>query len=220
MYQAGSGLTRAALRGGGFRPTFSSGDLVDGVVCALGDGDRSLVYAYHGDLDITGHVRGPKSEAWALELAQIDLTVRLIAERLPAGAALIVTADHGMVQVDSPVDFDRLPELQAGVRALGGEPRARHVYAEAGAADDVAAAWRERLGADFTVATRAEAISWGWFGPRVTARVTPRIGDVVVVANTDGAVIRSGAEPLQSQLVGHHGSLTPAEMLVPLCTVR
>ena len=220
MYQAGSGLTRAALRGGGFRPSFSSGDLVDGVVSALGDGDRSLVYAYHGDLDMTGHVRGPNSEAWALELAQIDLTVRLIAERLPAGAAVIVTADHGMVQVDSPVDFDRQPELQAGVRALGGEPRARHVYAEPGAADDVAAAWRELLGADFTVASRGEAVGWGWFGPRVTPRVAPRIGDVVVVANTDGAVIRSAGEPLQSRLVGHHGSLTPAEMLVPLYTIR
>ena len=220
MYQAGSGLTRAALRGGGFRPSFSSGDLVDGVVSALGAGDRSLVYAYHGDLDMTGHVRGPNSEAWALELAQIDLTVRLIAERLPAGAAVIVTADHGMVQVDSPVDFDRQPELQAGVRALGGEPRARHVYAEPGAADDVAAAWRELLGADFTVASRGEAVGWGWFGPRVTPRVAPRIGDVVVVANTDGAVIRSAGEPLQSRLVGHHGSLTPAEMLVPLYTLR
>ena len=220
MYQAGSGLTRAALRGGDFRPSFSSGDLVDGVVSALGDGDRSLVYAYHGDLDVTGHVRGPNSEAWALELAQIDLMVRLIAERLPAGAAVIVTADHGMVQVDSPIDFDRQPELQAGVRALGGEPRARHVYAEPGAADDVAAAWRELLGADFTVATRAEAVGWGWFGPRVTSRVAPRIGDVVVVANTDSAVIRSGGEPLQSRLVGHHGSLTPAEMLVPLYTIR
>ncbi len=220
MYQAGSGLTRAALRGGDFRPSFSSGDLVDGVVSALGDGDRSLVYAYHGDLDVTGHVRGPNSEAWALELAQIDLMVRLIAERLPAGAAVIVTADHGMVQVDSPIDFDRQPELQAGVRALGGEPRARHVYAEPGATDDVAAAWRELLGADFTVATRAEAVGWGWFGPRVTSRVAPRIGDVVVVANTDSAVIRSGGEPLQSRLVGHHGSLTPAEMLVPLYTIR
>jgi hypothetical protein len=219
-FQAGSGLTRATLRGGEFRPSFSSGDLVDGIVSALGDGDRSLVYAYHGDLDTTGHVRGPNSDAWALELAHIDVMVRLIAERLPADAAVIVTADHGMVQVDSPVDFDKQPELQAGVRALGGEPRARHVYAQPGAADDVVTSWRELLGADFTVASRAEAVGWGWFGPRVTSRVAPRIGDAVVVANTDSAVIRSVGEPLQSRLVGHHGSLTPAEMLVPLYTIR
>jgi hypothetical protein len=220
MYQAGSGLTRAALRGGDFRPTFSSGDLVDGVVTALGAADRSLVYAYHGDLDLTGHVRGPASESWALELQQIDLTIRLIAERLPAGSALIVTADHGMVHVEDAVDFDSRPELQAGVRGLGGEPRARHVYTEAGAAPDVAAAWRDALGADFTVLSRADVIGAGWFGPIVRARVQPRIGDVVVVANGDRAVIRSAAEPLQSRLVGHHGSLTPAEMLVPLYTIR
>ena len=70
------------------------------------------------------------------------------------------------------------------------------------------------------MASRGEAVGWGWFGPRVTSRVAPRIGDVVVVANTDGAVIRSAGEPLQSRLVGHHGSLTPAEMLVPLYTIR
>lgn len=220
MYQAGSGLTRAALRGGEFRPTFSSGDLVDGVIGALSSGDRCLVYAYHGDLDMTGHVRGPASESWALELAQIDLTIRLIAERLPPDAALIVTADHGMVQVDDPVDFDTRPELQAGVRRLGGEPRARHVYTEPGAESDVASVWRELLGPDFTVLTRAEVIGHGWMGPTVHPRVAPRIGDVMVVSNADRAVTRSAAEPLQSQLIGHHGSLTAAEMLVPLYTIR
>lgn len=219
MYQAGSGLTRAALRGGEFRPTFSAGDLVDGVLTALGGGDRTLVYAYHGDLDMTGHVRGPGSEAWALELAHIDLTVRAIAERLPADAALVVTADHGMVQVESPVDFDREPLLQNGVRGLGGEPRARHVYTEQGAGPDVAAAWRDRLGADFTVLTRLEVTGEGWFGPTVEPEVAPRIGDVVVVPTGNRAITRSGAEPLQSSLVGHHGSLTPAEMIVPLYVI-
>ena len=220
MYQAGSGLTRAALRGGDFRPNFSVGDLVDGIVTALTAGDRTLVYAYHGDLDMTGHVRGPDSESWSLELGQIDLAVRTLAERLPRDAALIVTADHGMVAVREPVDFDRTPQLRAGVRSLGGEPRARHVYAERGSADDVVAAWRETLGDDFTVSGRADAIAAGWFGPVVAPAVFDRIGDAVVTANGARAVIRSGGEPLQSRLLGHHGSLTAAEMLVPLHVIR
>ena len=220
MYQAGSGLTRAALRGGDFRPSFSVGDLVDGIVTALTAGDRTLVYAYHGDLDMTGHVRGPDSESWSLELGQIDLAVRTLAERLPRDAALIVTADHGMVAVREPVDFDRTPQLRAGVRSLGGEPRARHVYAERGSADDVVAAWRETLGDDFTVTARADAIAAGWFGPVVAPAVFDRIGDAVVTANGARAVIRSGGEPLQSRLLGHHGSLTAAEMLVPLHVIR
>ena len=43
------------------------------------------------------------------------------------------------------IDLDADPELLRGVRLLGGEARARHVYAEPGAAVDVLAAWRERL---------------------------------------------------------------------------
>jgi Type I phosphodiesterase / nucleotide pyrophosphatase len=219
MYQDGSGLTRAALRGADFRANFSAGDLVDTVTTALSAGDRTLVYAYHGDLDMTGHVRGSGSSAWALELAQVDLMARMIAERLPQDAALLITADHGMVDVAGPVDFDREPTLQNGVRAVGGEPRARHVYTVPGAAADVLAAWRAHLGDDFLVRSRADAIADGWFGPVVSPRVAERIGDVIAAPTSSRAIIRSGIEPLQSRLIGHHGSLTPDEMLIPLYTV-
>ncbi|WP_084654326.1 alkaline phosphatase family protein [Nocardia altamirensis] len=219
-YQNGSGLTRAVLRGSEFRANVSVGDLIDGIGIALRAGSRSLVYAYHADLDTTGHVRGPNSDAWLLELAHVDRIAAEIAERLPQGAALLVTADHGMVELDERVDFDQRPELRAGVDQLGGEPRARHVYTEPGAAKDVAAAWQDILGDDFAVLLRDEVISRGWFGPIVAPHVADRIGDVVVAARGTRGVIRSGAEPLQSIMVGHHGSLTPAELDIPLRLFR
>ncbi|GAA5092971.1 alkaline phosphatase family protein [Nocardia iowensis] len=219
-YQNGSGLTRAALRGCEFRPNFSVGDLVDGIGIAARAGERALVYAYHGDLDTTGHVRGPSSDAWLLELAHVDRIAAEIAERLPPGAVLVVTADHGMVELTERIDVDHHPELRASVRQVGGEPRARHIYTEPGAATDVAAAWRATLGADFAVLPRAEVIERGWFGPTVAARVAERIGDIVVAATGTRGVIRSGAEPLQSIMLGHHGSLTPAELDIPLRVFR
>ncbi|MFQ6395447.1 alkaline phosphatase family protein [Nocardia sp. KC 131] len=215
-YQAGSGLTRAVLRGCEFRPNVSTGDLVAGVAEALRADDRSLVYAYHGDLDTTGHLRGPASDAWLLELAHVDRLAATIAEHLPPDGALIVTADHGMVELDARIDFDTTPTLQNAVARLGGEPRARHVYTTEGAATDVASTWREVLGPDFHVLPRAEVITRGWFGPTVCPHIADRIGDLVVVAAGSRGVIRTGAEPLQSMLIGHHGSLTPAEMNVPL----
>lgn len=219
-YQGGSGLTRAALRGGEFKPTFSMGDLVDAAVTSLREGERSLVYAYHGELDLTGHARGPESTAWALELAQVDLLARQIASRLPSDGALIVTADHGMVQVRSPLDVDQEPELNEGVRQIGGEPRARHVYTERDEAEPVLERWRARLGSEFAVLSRAEVIERGWFGPTVNTHAQERIGDVIAVATGDSALIRRSAEPLQSILVGHHGSLTSAELHVPLLVFR
>lgn len=215
-YQATSGLTRAVLRGCAFRPSLSFGDLVDGVVTALRASDRALVYAYHGDLDTTGHVRGPSSDAWSYELAHVDRLVETIAAHLPPDAALLVTADHGMVELESTVDFDTVAEMRDGVVQLGGEPRARHVYTADGAAADVADAWMGCLGADFEVGTREDVIGRGWFGPVVTSEIADRIGDLVVAARGLRAVVRSGAEPLQSALIGHHGSLTPAELNVPL----
>ena len=71
------------------------------------------------------------------------------AAALPGETPLYVTADHGMVDVgpDDRIDVDLLPALREGVAVLGGEPRARHVYAKPGAAADVAAAWAEVMAA-------------------------------------------------------------------------
>lgn len=217
--QEKSGLSRAGLRGGTFAATHSPGDLAASAVEAL-QGERTLVYAYYGALDLTGHVRGPSSQAWAWELAHVDQLVAQIAGSLPADAALLVTADHGMVDVESTVDIDATPELQDGVRLIGGEPRMRHVYTQDGAAEDVLAAWRARLGADFAVLSRAAAVEAGLFGPRVRAAVVPWIGDVLALARAGSVLVRRGAEPMQSRLLGHHGSLTPAELLVPLKVIR
>lgn len=213
----GSGLTRTALRGADFRPNTSVGDLVAGIADALCAAPRALVYAYHADLDTTGHVRGPSTRSWSLELSHVDRIAADIAAQLPPDAALIVTSDHGMVELDRRIDYDTDDALRAGVHALGGEARARHVYTVDGATADVRAAWTQLLGPDFAVLTRAEAIEHGWFGPRVRAHIAERIGDLVVVALGTGGITRSTVEPVQSALIGQHGSLTPAEMNVPLC---
>lgn len=221
--QRGSGLTRAVLRGGRFHGVFTVGDLTSQVLTTLGGpngGDRVLCYAYHGELDLLGHVYGPGSEAWLHQLSHVDRLAESIAAGLPTDGALVVTADHGMVAVgeDDRVDLDEEPTLRAGVRQLGGEARVRHVYAKAGATDDVRDAWRAVLGERALVVGRAEAVAAGWFGPRVADYVLPRIGDLVVVTRGNLALVRSTVEPLLSGLIGQHGSLTPAEQLIPLLT--
>ena len=112
------------------------------------------------------------------------------------------------------------PALLEGVRLLGGEARARHVYAWPGAERDVFASWRETLGDRYWVRTRDEAVDAGWFGPKVLDRVRPRIGDVVAAAHDPIGVFQREVDPLQVSLVGHHGSLTQVEQLVPFLLIR
>ena len=214
----GSGLTRAVLRGGAYRGSITPGDAVALAAQASRSGARSLVFCYTPELDLTGHVRGVDSEAWREQLAVVDAFAEQLAARLPAGTVLHVTADHGMVDVtdDARVDADASPVLREGVRALAGEPRARHVHAEPGAAADVLARWRAELGDRMQVLTRAEAVAAGLLGPVVSPAALARTGDVVAIATGDVAVVRRRAEPRFSALRGQHGALTDDELLVPL----
>ena len=215
---AGSGLTRAVLRGGSYRGSVSPGDAVATAVAGSSAGRRSLVYCYTADLDLTGHVRGVDSEAWRSQLRLVDGFAEELAGQLPAGTVLHVTADHGMVDVpdSARVDFDSTPELQEGVHALAGEPRARHVHAEPGAAAEVLGRWQAELGDRMWVGSRAEAVAAGLFGPVVAPAALARIGDVVAVATGHVAVVRRAVEPFFSSLLGQHGALTGDELAVPL----
>jgi hypothetical protein len=211
-----SGLTRAVLRGGRYVGVHAIGDLAACVRTAVADG--GFCYGYHADLDLLGHLYGPGSEAWRMQLRQVDRLVESVVDGLPPGGLLAVVADHGMVAVapSEAVDVDDHPLLLEGVQAIGGEARARHVYVEDGAAEDVLAAWRATLADRAWVVPREEAIAAGWFGARVTDDVRPRIGDVVAAARGSAAMVRRTVEPLESSLIGHHGSLTTAEQRVPL----
>ena len=84
------------------------------------------------------------------------------------------------------------------------------------------AVWREVLAEDAWVVTRDEAVALGWFGAAeaVEPRVYERIGDVVVAMTGHAAVVATRSEPHESALIGMHGSMTPAEQLVPLLEVR
>jgi Type I phosphodiesterase / nucleotide pyrophosphatase len=212
-----SGLTRATARGADYRPADGPGALVAQAGTALREADRALVTVYFGDLDATGHAFGSGSDAWYFQLGHVDKLAEQLASVLPAGTLLYVTADHGMVDISSAnrIDADAIADLRKGVALLGGEARARHVYAEPGAAGDVLAAWREVVGERAWVLSRDEAISEGWFGP-VDPAMAPRIGDVVAAAAGGTAIVATQAEPLESSLIGMHGSLTTAEQLVPL----
>jgi hypothetical protein len=179
---------------------------------------RSLVYLYWGDLDKTGHVFGCDSWEWGQELESIDRELARLVAGVPKDTAVYVTADHGMVDVPfaSRIDLVLEPDLLAGVRHVGGEARSVQLYCEPGAAADVAATWRGRVGDRASILTRDRAVEEGWFGP-VRDSVAGRIGDVIVNCTGDLAVVDSiRMRPVVLGLLGLHGSVTTQETAIPL----
>jgi predicted AlkP superfamily pyrophosphatase or phosphodiesterase len=212
-----SGLTRAALRGGQYLRAFTAADTAT-VVAETARTRGGLIYCYIADLDLIGHVHGCRSEAWRVQLELIDAGARLLADRLPAHARLLVTADHGMLDVPehAKLDYDTEPLLREGIELLAGEARVRYLHVAPGELDAVRSRWTEVLGAGMAVLTRDEAIARGWFGPSVSDAARSRIGDLIAVSVSELSVVRRKAESRNASLVGHHGALTEAELLVPL----
>ncbi|HYO85369.1 MAG TPA: nucleotide pyrophosphatase/phosphodiesterase family protein [Dermatophilaceae bacterium] len=220
-YFEGSGLTNATLRGGRFVAAIGLSDRVDVALAAVRAASRSLVILYWGDLDKVGHQHGCQSWQWGDQLEAVDAAVSRLAAAATRDTAVYVTADHGMVDVPhaARIDLADEPGLAAGIRHVGGEARARHLYCQAGAADDVVAVWRQRLGDQAVVLSRSDAVDRRWFGA-VEERVLPRVGDAVVVMAPGTAVVDSRRErPQLLALLGLHGSLTRAEVDVPLLSV-
>jgi Type I phosphodiesterase / nucleotide pyrophosphatase len=216
---ADTGLTEAALRGAafsGYEADHDVGRRTRQTVAASANGPRSIVYGYERALDHFGHTVGSDSATWRRHLVRVDQRCEALRDALPDDVRLLVTADHGMLDIP---DGRRLvvqdePELLAGVTVLAGEPRFRQLYVDEDRPERVAGRWRDRLGADAWVRTRDEAIDEGWFGP-VDDDLRERYGHVLVAMRNDRAVM-TRTMPRELTLVGMHGSLTADEMLVPL----
>jgi len=214
---AGSGMTNASLRGAGYLPAESLADRVDAAVHGLRD--DGLVYLYWGDVDKIGHHHGPSSWQWGDALESFDAELSRLLRLVPRGTRVLLTADHGMVEVDGARRWDvaQVPALREGVALVGGEPRATHVYLEdPGTVEAAAARWRDVLGEAAVVLTRAEVVGSGVLGA-IAPHVLPAVGDLVVAMTGRATVVDSRTQtPASLGLLGVHGSLTPTEMTVPL----
>lgn len=217
-----SGLTRAALRGGQYHPAESLRERIDITLHLLRTPSTDLVYLYWGALDTIAHQQGWSGRPWAEALADLDREMRRMAHLMPPDAGLLVTADHGVLDVPltplvgtrGRIDAATHPELSRDVVLIGGEPRFCHVHTDQPNA--VAHRWRDTLGEAAHVLTKSEAIEANWFGP-VTRHAGAIIGDVVAAAQGTAAILDSSQQSAGTQtMVGMHGSTTPIERDIPL----
>lgn len=212
---ADSGFSRATLRGAEFIAARTPADRVEAAYGLAEQHPGSLVYCYLPEVDKAGHKHGVDSAEWVTALEDIDAALSV---RVPAGVGVLVTSDHGMVDVPArrQVVLEE-PHLE-GVRHVGGEPRMLHVHMEPDADQSgVLHRWRSDLEGVADVITREDAVRQGLFGPEVTDAARSRIGDLLVVARGVWAVYDGTASDQRGRgMIGQHGGLTPEERTVPL----
>lgn len=208
-----SGFTTVHLRGSDFVGWQTVAILVEHVRRLVGDG-RRFVYAYYDGVDKVAHAYGLTNGFHEVELVEIDRLVGQFLDRLPGDCALLVTADHGQVQAGKR-ELISLRPIHDLVAVYSGEGRFRSLHAPTGATAELLAAAKERYGHLAWVFTRDELFDDGWLGDGATAEIRHRLGDVVLAARAPVAFADPTAQH-EATLVAQHGSLTRAELLVPL----
>jgi type I phosphodiesterase/nucleotide pyrophosphatase len=210
----------AALAGAGvvgFR------DLAEGAA-ALVDAlaEPGLAYLYWDGVDYKGHLHGPSSDEFAAAADKALDAVAQAAAALPAGTLLVLTADHGQLDVD-PARLDELdvlwPELIGLLRRdrrgrplpPAGSGRDCFLHVLPGAAEEVVNALADRLGPRGEVHTVAALVKSGAFGA-VGPRLHARLADVCVLPAPGRMAWLAAFPGPERRFFGHHGGRTPAEV--------
>ena len=176
-----------------------------------------FVYAYYDGIDKVAHEYG-LGEHYEAELVAVEWMVEYLIGVLPPGATLVITADHGHIETGNRV-LRPHPEVLSAVDFQSGEARFRWLHAIPGAERELLDAARSHHSDVAWVVSRQQCIDDGWFGPHVTEAASSRLGDVAIVPFEPVAF----DEPTDTgpyALVGRHGSLTSAEVNVPLLVAR
>lgn len=180
----------------------------------LAQSGHRLVYAYYDGVDKVAHEYGLRTEFLVRELTSADRLVADLLAVLPPTWTLLLTADHGQVHVEHD-DVITLEDVAPMIAAYSGEGRFRTLHARSGAASDLAQAAEHCYGDRAWIFTREQLFDEGWLGPHASLSVRGRVGDVILAPH-EPVMFADPELPMETMMRSHHGSLTPAEMLVPL----
>jgi hypothetical protein len=213
---AGTGFTKAHLQGVRMHGYTVLSSLPVEVWRLLKSGEQ-LVYAYYEGIDTIAHDRG-FGEHYEAELYTVDRLIRDLLAGMPEGSALVVTSDHGQVDVGNRV-MDLSADVASHTDLITGEGRFRWLHAKDGEADELLEVAKAEYGELAWVKTKQEIIAEGWFGGPMSEEISARLGDVAVIAR-ENIALREPGQVESHQMICRHGSLTDDEVLVPLAVQR
>lgn len=212
-----SGFTQATMPAAKYLPESS---ISNRFKTALGEAQKpgTLIYLYIPELDQLAHRFGCGSNEWLYQAEALDAEVRNFASSLPSMAGAILTADHGVIDVDKS-EHIYLDEYQSmsDLVMVGGDPRVGFLYFDSGI--DISER-REQIqhefGAMCSVTTVDELVSAGWLAsPSETSRaLEPNL--VLLPKGKSVCYHRNFAKTKSLEMVGQHGGMSKTEWEVPL----
>lgn len=200
---------RHATRGAELRPYETLVEAVRAAAQALSSVDRGYALVYFDRIDAAGHVYGPSSpEFIAASTAALDAVDAALSGT--SGLSVLLTADHGQVDVD-PSRTIWLDELHPPLAELSLRPAgsARDVFLHV--PEDEIDATLEALDPHVEVHRVADMVSAGVFGTEVGDELRRRLASVCVLPPPGVMAWLRSAPDGALAFRGHHGGRTPDE---------
>lgn len=181
---------------------------------------RKFIYGYWNNPDSEMHKNGVESPAGKEILSAVNHLTEQLTENLK-DTLLIITADHGMTDVES-LYLDDYPELEDCLEhAPTLEPRFCSFKLKPGRKFRFKQIFEQALGKDFWLMSKEEVLERKLTGDGSPhPRAAEFMGDMLAIATGNKILqYRMKGAPLPKGFAAHHAGLTAEEMSVPLILI-
>ncbi len=215
---ADSGFTRATMHNAQHHFANSISDRLE-KAALVAEVDNSLVYVYVPELDQAAHRFGVASTEWLSLLSELDVQIQRSSSRLADGIGMLVTSDHGIVNVDKQnhIYLDDFAELNDMFLDVAGDPRVAFLYLQDPSRVEVIRQFlAERVASSAVACTPDELINAGYWQDSLL-QDEDLLPDLIVLATAEVAIYhRQFAKANSMKMVGQHGALSQEEISIPL----
>jgi predicted AlkP superfamily pyrophosphatase or phosphodiesterase len=189
-------------------------------------------FLYFDRIDTICHNYGPQSKAFEdvvdYYLSNLEQILYKSINNKADGTLLMMTADHGQVEVDPHTTYYLNKEVPWIARSLktnkrgsllvpAGSARDMFLHVKEESLDALVADLRQRLAGKAEVYPTRELLAQHFFGQQAPADVfLQRVGNVVILPYKHETVWWHEEGRFAMHFQGHHGGLTPEEMEIPL----
>jgi predicted AlkP superfamily pyrophosphatase or phosphodiesterase len=232
---AHSGYSSAMFKGATSRNPFRHLEqALDGLAARVLAKEESPAFylLYYDTIDTTSHISGPGSQALAEELEYFFLTLEQHLyqklRQLTGDTLLIITADHGQIEVspqttcylnrDTPDITRYLRTNQVGASLVpSGSARDMFLYSKEELLDETIALLQKTLAGRAEVCATRDLIEQHFFGASQPSHAfLSRVGNISILPYEHETVWWFEQGRFTMHFQGHHGGLSPEEMEIPL----
>lgn len=189
--------------------------------------EKGLFYIYFGDFDTKAHHHGTCSPEVEKTLDDCFYELEEALSSLPESTALVVTADHGMIDIDPATTIylnKRFPHLASKLKkGADGQPlspagscRDYFLHVEPSHVHEVLTELKAELEEVAWVVPTSELIEEGFLGPKkLSLKCQDRMADIALIAKGPHSIWWYEKGRFEQTLRAMHGGLTPDELEIP-----